>query len=339
MPNDVTAILRLTDFSGRLLLAFYGLATTLVAILNLPGLHWPITGIISLVLLWVSLVLLGLPGAQPFALAPTIALVVLTTMISAVSPWSIANLDNPGYATWHMGSVTFILLVLTLRGRPGFAWFGFGLFAALTMLWTLTTDQVVMGGVENILRQGANLLIGTLFARFLVRASETITAIQSKQLTGTAQHAARAAEVQERERQVFRLERDARPALEQIVATTTFTEAELRDFGLLEASLRDGIRAAGFSSERLSAETRAARERGLHVVLLDDRGEELVDGERERVEDALIHELHTSRSGTITARLSPFGREDVATIVVDEEGVFRRIVVGADEVEVTYLGQ
>ena len=339
MPNDTTAILRLTDFSGRLLLAFYGLATTLVAILNLPGLHWPVTGIAALVMLWVSLVLLGLPGLQPFSLAPTIALVVLTTLISLISPWSIRDLANPGYATWHMGTVTFILLVLALRGRPGFAWLGFGLFTALTLFWTVSTDQALFSGVENVLRQGANLLIGTLFARFLVRASETITAIQSKQLTGTAQHAARAAEVEERELQVERLERNARPALEQILANKTFTDRELLDFELLEATLRDGIRAAGFSSDRLAAETRAARERGLHVVLLDDRGEELVDGDRERVENALIAELHASATGTITARLSPYGREDVATIVVDEDGVFRRIVVGLDEVEVTYLGQ
>ena len=337
MANDMTRILGLDELGGRVLLAFYGVATTFVAILNLPDLIHPASGIVSLVLLWVALVILALPGREPFALGLTVALVVLTTLIAAISSWSIMDVQAPGYATWHMGSITFVLLVLCLRGRAGYAWIGFSLFAAITMLWTVTTDQSALAGLNNVARQAATLFIGTLFARFLGRASRTMGSILEKQLERTTEQAARLAEAEERARQIERLERDARPALERIVSGDALTERELSDFALLEAALRDGIRAAGFSGERLAAETRAARERGIHVVLLDDRGAEIDADDLERVEEALITELRASRHGAITARLSPYGREDVATIVIDEDGAFRRIVIGQDAVEVTYL--
>ncbi|MGV8885556.1 MAG: hypothetical protein ACOH1T_08230 [Microbacteriaceae bacterium] len=337
MGPDVTRILGLDELGGRVLLTFYGLATTLVALLNLSGLIHPATGIASLVLLWTALVVLALPGREPFALGLTVALVTITTAITAISSWSIIDASHPGYATWHMGSVTFILLVLALRGRPGYAWIGFSLFAAITMLWTVTADQSAIGGLNNVARQAATLLIGTLFARFLTRASRTMGSIQQKQLERTAEQVARLAEAEERELHIARLERDARPALERIVSGEPMSDSELADLLLLEAALRDGIRAAGFSSERLAAETRAARQRGIRVILLDDRGADLDDADRERVEDALIAELRASRRGAITARLSPYGREDVATIVIDEDGAFRRIVIGLDAEEVTYL--
>ena len=337
MNTDVTRILGLNELGGRVLLAFYGIGTTVITILNLGGLLHPGTGIASLVLLWAALVVLGLPGREPFALAHTVTLICLTTAITAISSWGIVDVTQPGYATWHMGAITFVLLVLSLRGRPGWAWAGFSMFAAITMIWTLTTDQSPLDGLNFVARQAATLFIGTLFARFLGRASRTMSSILEKQLARTAEQAGRLAEAEERARQIERLERDARPALERILSGETLSDRELADFALLEAALRDGIRAAGFSSERLAAETRAARERGIHVVLLDDRGAEIADADRERVENALISELRASARGAITARLSPYGREDVATIVIDEDGAFRRIVIGQDAVEVTYL--
>lgn len=337
MQYNVDSIVHLTDMRGRILLAIYGAGTTFVAVLNLDGLFNPLQGIVALALLWVALIILAIPGTQPFSLASTLSVVVLGAAITAVSSWNIVDLTATGYATWHMGAVTFLMLVLAIRGRGRFAWIGFALFAAITITWSIFDEGDTLIGVNLAARQAATLLIGTLFAALLRRSRLTISAIQASQLSRAASEAATDAETHERSQHYARLETEARPALERIAHGAPFTPTELEQFALLEASLRDGIRAAGLSSSALAIETRAARERGVHVILLDDRGSDLGEHERNLVESALTEQLRATELGTITARLSPYERDEIATIVVDEGGTFRRVVVTHDGVNVAHL--
>ena len=338
MKSDVTSILRLTGLGGRVLLAFYGLATTVVAILNLGEYHVPALTIVAVVLLYVSLFVLGMPSEEPFGAVLTTIVIALVAITTIVSAWNIADPSSPGYANWHLGAMTFLLLVLALRGRPKQAWLGYGIFAVIEVVSTFSTTLPLAAVITDIARQAATLLIGSLFAMLLRRASRTITAIQETQLSRAAARAATAAASGERERQVARLERDARPALDRILSGDELSDDERKGFALLEAGLRDGIRAAGFSGDAIANETRAARARGLQVVLLDDRGHELDESEHTIIEAALISELQATSVGTVTARLSPWGHDEIATIVVDEDGVFRRSVVGPDGTETTHLG-
>ena len=338
MKTDITSILRLNDAAGRIVLVFYGFGTTIIAIVNLDGLIVPALGIVTLLLLWLGLGVLALPNEEPFGMRWTLAVIGITALATAISCWNIADVDKPSYASWPLGAMTFLLLVLALRGRRGYAWVGFAILAAISLLVGVLSDQDAVRVFNDVARQSSTLLIGTLFALVLRRSSQTITAIQNNQLTRATIAAATLAATRERATQNARLERDARPALERILSDEPLTEAELRHFALLESTLRDGIRATGFSSERVAEATRAARERGLRVVLLDDRGSELVDGERDRVEAALLEQLtQTTGEGSITARLSPEDRGEIATIVVEEDGEYRRVVISEDAVEVTHL--
>ena len=338
MKTDITSILRLNDWAGRIVLIFYGAGTTIIAIVNLPGLIVPALGIVALVLLWVGLGVLALPKEEPFGRRWTVIVIAIVAIVTSISTWNVADVDNPGYATWPLGAMTFLLLVLALRGRRGLAWIGFAMLAAISLIVAALGEQDTLRTFNDVARQSSTLLIGTLFAIVLRRASQTITAIQNNQLTRATVAAATAAATRERAAQNARLERDARPALERILSDEPLTDEELRHFMLLESTLRDGIRATGFSSERVAEATRAARERGLRVVLLDDRGSELVDGERDRVEAALLEQLEqTTGEGSITARLSPEDRGEIATIVVEEDGEYRRVVISDESVEVTHL--
>jgi hypothetical protein len=337
MQSDITSILRLNDWSGSVVLAFYGLGTAIVAVLNLQGLVVPWLGIVNIVLLWVGLFILSRPGAEPFPLWSTLAVIAVVAVVTSLSSWNIADVDNPGYATWPLGAMTFLLFVLALRGRRGLAWTGFGVLAFISLLTAVLTNQDAVMVLNDVARQSGTLLIGTLFALVLRRSSQTITAIQANQLTRTTVAAASAAATRERAAQNTRLERDARPALERILQAEPLSPDEQQHLLLLEATLRDGIRASGFSSERIAAATREARERGLTVVLLDDRGIDLVDGERDLVEAALLDQLTSTTNGAITARLSPHDRDELATIVVEEGGEYRRVVVTHEGAEVTHL--
>lgn len=331
-------MLRLNDSAGRVVLMFYGIGTSIVAILNLAGMLVPWLGVLCLLLLWAGLIVLARPDREPFDLASTLIIVVIVAVMTALSSWNIEDRENPGYATWPLGAMTFILLVLALRGRRGWAWIGFLSVAGVSLISAFITGSPLLAVVNDVLRQSATLLIGTLFALVLRRASQVITSIQANQLTRTTVAAATAAASRERAVQSERLERDARPALERILSNEPLTDEELRGFLLLESMLRDGIRATGFSSEHIAAATREARERGITVVLLDDRGDELNDHEREQVEAALLVQLMGTTEGSITARLSPHDRDELATIVVEERGEYRRVVITQDSVEVTHLG-
>ena len=337
MTTDVASIVRLNDWAGRVVLAFYGVGTTIVALLNLRGYIIPGLAVVSLILLWFALGILARPDRDPFGMRSTLAIVSIVAVVTALSCWNIADVEHPGYTTWPLGAMTFLLFVLALRGRRGWAWVGFALLAAVSIVTGVFSDQDGLMVINDVARQSGTLLLGTLFALVLRRSSQTITAIQSNQLTRTTVAAASAAATRERAAQNARLERDARPALERILQPDPLTAEEQEHFFLLEATLRDGIRASGFSSERIAEATRSARQRGLTVVLLDDRGGELVDGERKVVEAALLDQLATTAEGAITARLSPLDREELATIVVEEGGEYRRVVVTHDGAEVTHL--
>ena len=337
MTTDVASIVRLNDWAGRVVLAFYGVGTTIVALLNLRGYIIPGLAVVSLILLWFALGILARPDRDPFGMRSTLAIVSIVAVVTALSCWNIADVEHPGYTTWPLGAMTFLLFVLALRGRRGWAWVGFALLAAVSIVTGVFSDQDGLMVINDVARQSGTLLLGTLFALVLRRSSQTITAIQSNQLTRTTVAAASAAATRERAAQNARLERDARPALERILQPDPLTAEEQEHFFLLEATLRDGIRASGFSSERIAEATRSARQRGLTVVLLDDRGGELVDGERNVVEAALLDQLATTTEGAITARLSPLDREELATIVVEEGGQYRRVVVTHDGAEVTHL--
>ena len=131
-----------------------------------------------------------------------------------------------------------------------------------------------------------------------------------------------------------RLERDARPALERLLHPQPLNAAELQAIAMLEASLRDGIHAAGFSSPAVAGEVRVARERGVRVILVDDRGGELSDSDRALAETALVTELRMLHSGTVTARLSPAGSPEIASIVVSGDGLQHSVVVRRDSKEI-----
>jgi hypothetical protein len=227
--------------------------------------------------------------------------------------------------------------VLLLRGRRAIAWYAFAGFAAITIAAAVLVDENVVTAINACARQAGTLLIGTLFAIVLRRAARAIASIASTQVTRATRDAAVTTAIRERAVQNARLERDARPALRRLTSDQPLNEQELKAIALLEESLRDGITAAGFSGAQLASDIRFARNRGIRIVLIDDRGSELADRDQERVELALIQEIRMCRFGTVTARLSPRDSPELATIIVDEGGSYRSISVGREAVEITRI--
>ena len=93
---------------------------------------------------------------------------------------------------------------------------------------------------------------------------------------------------------------------------------------LLEAELRDEIRASFFTGTAVVEAARRARGRGVEVLLLDDRGDG--EGWESKENEAQLHELIVSRAtaaldeavaGRVVVRVCPAGRRWAATIFTD----------------------
>ena len=91
--------------------------------------------------------------------------------------------------------------------------------------------------------------------------------------------------------------------------------------------MRFGVQPRSLNGDRLAEATRRASDRGVNVTLFDDRGSALSADDRARLEDAMIPLLADLRITSIIARLSPEGTDEIATVVVEEGGQFRRVVV------------
>ena len=130
--------------------------------------------------------------------------------------------------------------------------------------------------------------------------------------------AAQAAALRERDAQLGRLDDDTRDMLERIAAGEEFTTADVHRCRLIQARLRDGIRAPSLDTPLLSDTVWAARDRGVRVTLLDDRsgGGQATREALERVHEAAIEVIAgADRPDEVTVRILPMGREHLATVV------------------------
>lgn len=87
---------------------------------------------------------------------------------------------------------------------------------------------------------------------------------------------------------------------------------------LVEASIRDSVRAPAFQFEPVTEAVRAARGRGITVTLLDDRGHPLSGSQRLALTDWLVGPLAALHTGRVTARLLPVGRKALAIATISD---------------------
>ena len=328
MQNEVASVLRLNGWAGRTVLLVYGVGTTIVAALNINQLTVPAFGVVALALLWAGLLILGLVQGEPLGLWWTIGIIAIVTAATAISTSNVLDPAHPHYATWPLGAMTFLLFVLALRGRRRLAWAGFAALAIVSIAGALLShDRELIPVINDVARQSATLIIGTLFAIVLRRATQTITALHNSQVSRAAVAAASTTAARDRDEQNHRLEQDARPALERIISSAPFTAEDLRQFDILAENLRGGTQESGSRGTPIAAAVRAARVRGLTVNFVDEGGSPLTADDRAHVENALMPLLTDLDHGSITVRLSADGSDEIATIVTEQDGVYGRVLV------------
>ena len=228
----------------------------------------------------------------------------------------------PGYAAWCLGAGAAVCCGLIARERPRQAWAGLILTIIVLGMWTLGTGRNPI----IILTLGAGQLFPLVIWHLTARLSVDITARTAASETAGAEIAAQRRAHRESEalmRQAMTsVRRRVEPLLTAIADGAPITAGMRARARMLEAELRDERRAPFFTGTRVIESARAARTRGIDVILLDDRGtgNGLTDDAQKTIINQAIRALDDARRGQVVIRLlPPRQRPGLLSIVTDDD--------------------
>ncbi|MEZ5212140.1 hypothetical protein [Gordonia sp. (in: high G+C Gram-positive bacteria)] len=217
---------------------------------------------------------------------------------------------------WPLSATTALGVYLCVRGRTIAAWISIMSAILAAGVWADLTGQGFGYGISISLINLAPMVVATFFGFTIRPAARDIFALRRAGTAAAAAEAADNAALDERDRQLQRLDSEARPLLERLAAPRPLTDAERRSCALVEARLRDSLRAPVLDAPELVDAVWQARTRGVEVVLLDDHGlDGAPDVVRERLVGAMVPALSGAAGGTVTIRILPPGRRVLATVL------------------------
>ena len=226
----------------------------------------------------------------------------------------------PGYTSWCIGAGTTLCCGLIARERPRQAWAGLVLTIIVLGMWTLDTGRNPI----IILTLGAGQLFPLFIWHLTARLSVDITARTAASEAAGAEITAQRRAHRESEalmRQAMTsVRRRVEPLLTAIADGAPITAGMRTRARMLEAELRDERRAPFFTGTRVIESARAARTRGIDVILLDDRGTSggLTDDAQKVVIGQAARALDDARQGQVVIRLlPPRQRPRLLSIVTD----------------------
>ncbi len=268
--------------------------------------------------------LLDAPGDP---LPTPITVVVATLAVAAVAatlfslPFPVTEAIQSGPP---MGASVIVLALLAVRGRPLAAWLASAAITVVAAVWGQVCGVGSEYGVSITLPGYAIMIMGSLFSLMLRPMARQIYALRAANERQVALDAAAAAAAEVRDRRLAALDERARPILTWIAEGRRFSPDEVAVARLIEAQLRDGIRASGLDVPEVRDAAWRARQRGVRVVLLDDGGLSVLAEEeaalaRERLGAAIAELLADAESGRVTVRIHPPGRETLASVGVDTD--------------------
>lgn len=206
---------------------------------------------------------------------------------------------------------------LCVRGRARWAWLGYLAACAVYAAWSIDTGHGLLPAVQVLIPGVGVMIVASVFTALLRPAVNDIYALRAEHAHRQARYAAENATQEERRHQSERLDRLARPTLERITQHPELSAADRHHAILLEARLRDNIRAAILDTPALTAAVWNARTRGMTVTLLDNGG--LDNAEPDivaRLQHSITDLVNAADAGTMTIRIAPPQRTHLATLTI-----------------------
>lgn len=300
---------------AKLFIQLYFVTTVVLALWTIDTVDTPWLVIVALAMFAGVMVALSLDRG-PVLSKPVTALVMVTGPLATAM--MCAHTTPGGYSEWYIGAGTVSLFYASLRGRIPSAWVAFVALAGVILVCEGHSSEALATSIVTIGRQAAVLLIGTLFAVSLHRASRVVERLNVESSARAAREAAADAAAAERSHRLAQLDDVATPLLRKLADGGPLTEDDRSEFATAEAALRDSLRARTLCTPEVVDAARAARLRGVDVILLDDSTPGTISGEALALAClAVTRALTIAVDGRVTARLLPGGRQHLATIVED----------------------
>lgn len=226
----------------------------------------------------------------------------------------------PGYASWCTGAGSDLSRGLLMRGRPVYAWAGSAAATLATAYWVISTGRPLLMIFTYMLGHYFTLASWHGVAHLSTRATTQIAATQRE--TARLQAQQRAHEEADRimTSRMAAVRQRVTPLLTQIADGKAPTPELRSQAYLLEAELRDEIRAPFFTGTSIVTSAQAARRRGTEVILLDDSGDTTAIDDRTRANavNYVTKLLDLTQSNRVVIRLNPPRRPTLLTIVTDD---------------------
>ncbi|MCF8607268.1 hypothetical protein L5I01_28315 [Gordonia sp. HY442] len=234
-----------------------------------------------------------------------------------------------------LSTATVVAVILMLRGRVLLVWAAVGANIAIGLILGPFTESPAWFNAVLPRASLTVLFLATCTAVLLGPQIAEMRALAVRLRADDEGTHGRRHGVVERDDRIRRIDRRVRPLLTYVADGYTLTAADITEARLIEAKLRDGIRGRALDVPRVRTAVWEARRRGVSVSVLDDGGLAVLDPDRSAtVVDAAAEVLETEladlSSGDVVARISPAGREPVATVVVAAGALRRRIELGTD---------
>ncbi|SEJ60991.1 hypothetical protein [Demequina mangrovi] len=327
---DVSRLLALRSEGASLILGVFIVTNVVFTISTLQALTvtWP--AYLATVIVSLAGVLLGRPHPDPFPLRDSLLVAAAVIVSTLLISWCLPAEGPLGRESWHLGSNTWLLWFLILRGRTALAWVTMAGMAAITAVWAGTTGRGAVAGLMMVDTQIGLLVVATLFVITLRRTAHRINELTERSVDSAAAAATAEAERQVRLQRAAEVAATSLPHLQRVAEGSALSDDERATMREVEARLRDSVRGRALATPAVLDAAARARARGVDVTLLDDRGAGLASGAAmSRVDDAVAAALD-SASGAVTVRLLPAAREEAVTIVAVAEDAVSRIVLDED---------
>ncbi|MFE0748316.1 hypothetical protein [Gordonia sp. NPDC058843] len=285
------------------------------------------------ILIAATLALVLVPG-DPLPFGTTLALTASGPVACALVLSATPAVLSSSLQTWIHGGGTAVYCFMNVRGRRIAPWIGLLAMVLVFALWAAATGRGAAYGISFVAIDAAPLAMATLLSFTLRPTAKAVFSLRAQTTERVAELAAQTAGADERAKQTRHLDRLARPMLEKIASGEPLTTAERAECALLEAHLRDRLRAPILSTLELDDAAYSARQRGVEVIFLDDSGTPEQDpAVIASVRDAAAHALQEAAGGRVCVRMWPSGRETMASVLVTDAAGTRRTEIATSHVE------
>lgn len=315
-PTDVSRLLGLHTDGAHLVMGLVIVSNAVFTFATANVLDHPWAAYLAMVLVCAATVVVGRPYPDPFPLTLTFVVLGVVVVSTVLVSYALPDTGSLGRATWHLGADTWLIWFLILRRRVLLAWAGGIAMVAITAAWAQIAGLGAVWGLTLAQSQIALMVVATLFGASLRRTAVRINELTERSVSASVVAASANAAEEIRVQRAAELAATAVPLLKRIARGAEISDEDRAAFARVEAQLRDSVRGRSLMLPVVVAAVTRARERGVEVTLLDDRGSELpsLTAMAEigiRVAAALDH----VRDGAVTIRLLPAGRDTAVTVV------------------------